>query len=360
MGPGRCRGKRLGSDIWIGRRLSLTHTLPDPPETARRGRTYHWGRYRMPIARPAIRAGGRLGRFRLKEWSFISVTTDDWFLAFALVHLGYLGNVFAYLVDRHDPSRAWEHEALTPFGAGLRIAPSSVGGRSRFDWGRAHVDVRWTGAWEVQLDLPLSRRGAAERLHGAFRVEPEEALALLHPLRPTRPAYTHKAAAMPVRGLVRFGGEEISLDGGLAALDWTRSVALRDTRWKWGSIAARLQDGRRVGLNLSAEVYDDETGSSRENALFVDGRVLPLAGVDFDLQLEPTRDPWRVYSRRDRSIDLVFRPAGFRAQRLDLRLIRSDFVQAFGTWEGTVAVDGVSPIRLESPFGVAEDHYARW
>ena len=342
----------------------MSASLPDPPPRARaRERDgYEWGRYRLPIAVPDLRSPGTLGRLRLKEWSFLSVTSERWFLAFAIVQLGYAGNVFCYLVDRRDPTRAWGYEAITPLGAGVRIAPSSIAGRSRFEWRGARIDVRWTGAWEVQLDLPLHRGSepTRQRLHGAFRVEAEEALALLHPLRNGRPAYTHKAAGMPVTGLLEFGGEEVSVDGALGALDWTRSVALRDTRWKWASFAARAADGRRVGINLSAEVYDDADGASRENAVFVDGRVIPLPAVDFALPIEVARDEWRVASRDGDTIDLVFAPTGARAQRLDLTLVRSDFVQAFGTWRGHVRVPEVGELVVANAFGVAEDHYARW
>lgn len=334
--------------------------LPDPPEEARHGRSYLYGRYRAPIARPFFHVPGALGRFRLKEWSFMSVTTERWFVGFALVQLGYAGNAFCYLVDREAARHPWEYEAITPLGAGLRIAPSSVAGRSRFDWRGARFDVRWTGAWEVQLDVPLSANGSTERLHGAFRMEAEDALALLHPLKPRRPAYTHKAAGMPVSGLLAFGDRELSLDGGLGTLDWTRSMALRDTRWKWASVASPLPDGRRIGLNLSAEVYDDPEGNSRENALWIDGRVLPLRGVDFRLPMEPTRQTWRIASRGDDSVDLRFHPSGARAQKLDLRLIQTDFIQAFGTWEGRVAPADAEPVTLDGAFGVAEEHYARW
>lgn len=338
----------------------MIERLPDPPDRAVDRGVFQWGRYRRPIPSPAFRPGGRLGNLRLKEWCFFSVTHERWFVAFAMVQLGYVANTFCYVVDRRAPSRAWEYDAITPLGAGLRIAPSSVSGSTRWEWRGARIEARWTGAWEVQLDLPLSCAGEKRRLHGAFRVEAEEALALLHPLRKNRPAYTHKAAGMPVSGMLAFGSEEIVLDGALGALDWTRSVALWDTRWKWASLATRAADGRRIGLNLSAEVYDDAEGASRENALFVDGVVHTLPGVDFALPVEVSRDRWRVESREPGVVDLSFTPAGARAQRLDLALVRSDFVQAFGTYEGRVHLPATGPIEIRDAFGVAEDHYARW
>lgn len=113
-------------------------------------------------------------------------------------------------------------------------------------------------------------------------------------------------------------------------------------------------------LNLSAQVYDDASGSSRENALFVNGRVHRRPGVDFELPPSPSSEPWHVRSRDGRTVDLCFPPAGARGQRLDLALVRSEFVQAFGTWEGHIGVGGVDPLHLRGAFGVAEDHRARW
>jgi hypothetical protein len=55
------------------------------------------------------------------------------------------------------------------------------------------------------------------------------------------------------------------------------------------------------------------------------------------------------------SVDLTFQPEGHRAQKVDLKLISSRYVQPFGTFSGSlqgIAVEGLP--------GVAEDHAALW
>lgn len=152
----------------------------------------------------------------------------------------------------------------------------------------------------------------------------EEALALLFPLGndSLRPAYVHKAAGSPVRGAFSFGNVSVELPGGhqppqaLGAVDWTRSLALRCTRWNWASSSFRAlvhttvkklgsvsepPAGARwasIGINLSKDVYDID-GESQENALWIDGKVYPLRGVQFNVPEDPVRGEWRIRSLDD-------------------------------------------------------------
>jgi hypothetical protein len=79
---------------------------------------------------------------------------------------------------------------------------------------------------------------------------------------------------MPVEGSFTWGDEELRFakDDSFATMDWTRAYATRETIWKWASFAglASPQGGAAapVGLNLSAEVYDD-----KENAFWLHGKV---------------------------------------------------------------------------------------
>jgi len=316
----------------------------------------HFGRYGAPIADPNLRARAPFGRFRLKEWHYTSLVTERFFFAFAVVQLGYVANAFCYLVDRADATKLHGFEALSPLGIGLSFAESSVAGTTRWQHRRQLLEIAWrNGAWQVTVDVQLQ----GERLHGAFAFAPAEALALLHPLAPGRPAYTHKEAACPATGSLTWRGESLAADG-LATIDWTRSLALRETSWKWASFAAMV-GGRRVGLNLSAEVYDDASGQSRENAVWLDGKVFVLGGVRFSVPPEPSAEPWTLRSMHDDAVDLRFQPLGARAQSLDLWLLRSRFVQPYGTFTGTVRPSPDLPaLNVDGAFGVVEDHQSRW
>ena len=320
------------------------------------------GVYSTAVVDPQLRAP----RFRLKEWHYASVVTADWFLAFAVVQVGYVANLFVYWLDRSDPARLWQCEELSPLGQALDFGPSSLSGETV--WQRKDQRVAITsscgqdgrGRWHVELDLQLQQPGhRARRLQAQLDMQGSEALALVHRLASGNTAYTHKECGQLCTGALSLGSANYAVQG-LASLDWTRSHAERVTRWKWASAALELPDGRRVGLNLSAQVYDDAAGHSRENALWLHDRRFPLQGVEFSVPQRPEAQQWRIQSLDGEEVSLEFQPLGARRQSLHLGLVVSKFIQPFGLFNGTIRPKGHSPLRVVDAFGVVEDHYAKW
>ncbi|MCA9532435.1 MAG: DUF2804 domain-containing protein [Myxococcales bacterium] len=336
--------------------MTQESALPLPPGQIRVGDAWQFGRYVKPFAHPDF-GNPLLTRFRLKEWHYSSFATDDWFFAVGLVQLGYVANAFAYLVDRRRPTLpARQFEALSPLGSALRFAPSSIEGTTCWERRNARVEFEWMAPeWRVKLDVPFGKTA----LRGELRLASADALALLHPLAPDRPAYTHKAAGMKATGVLDLGDQRLDFRDAFGTLDWTRSLANRETRWKWASFAGRNKAGDAVGLNLSAEVYDDAAGDSRENGFWLNGKVAPLGGVTFEVPKDPGVNDWRIVSRDQTGgrpeVDLSFEPFGARRQNLDLRLVRSDFIQPYGVFRGQVLGHDVQDV-----FGVVEDHLAVW
>ncbi len=327
------------------------------------------GVYRHAVANPQLPAPA----WRLKEWHYLSVATPSHFLALAVVQVGYVANLFAYVVDRADPGRPWQCEQLSPLGRALQFGPSSLAGETRWQSHGAQVRIQASqtadvhaqdggsaGHWAVELDLEV-RRGSErpQRLQASLQMQGAEALALVHKLPSGGAAYTHKECGQPCTGTMQLGSLIVPVIG-LASLDWTRSQAERVTRWKWASTALELADGRQLGLNLSAEVYDDAAGNSRENALWLQGRRFDLGGVRFELPGKPDREPWRIQSLSGAEVDLVFRPLGARRQNLRAGVVVSKFIQPYGLFSGHVQPQGHSAIRFSDAFGVVEDHYAKW
>ena len=78
-------------------------------------------------------------------------------------------------------------------------------------------------------------------------------------------AYTHKAAGWRVLGQVsRLAYDRSRSRVVLGAGDWTRAQSSRVTEWKWASLSHRfLRDGTPIGLNLSAQVYEDDQRDTR-------------------------------------------------------------------------------------------------
>lgn len=336
----------------------MTDPLAAPPTHAFLDGNYQYGRYHRPIADPNVIAPGIMGRFRLKEWHYSSFVTPDWFFAFAAVNLGYAAKVFAYVVDRQNPADRQEYTKLAPLAKGLRFAPSSISGTTEWKSGRSLLKATYHDGWNVQVDLPM-RSG---RIAGELKLKDGAALALLFPLPNGGPAYTHKAAGLPVQGKLTFGSRILDFSNSTGTLDWTRSVAMRETRWKWCSLAGVTRSGERIGLNLSAQVYDNPAGNSLENGLWINGQMYPLGGVHFEIPADPRRQTWIIRSQTDDSVELKFTPLGTREEQLNLGVIRSDFIQPYGQFNGSVCApgNGNRPVDVTGLFGVVEKHLSVW
>ena len=330
--------------------MNATRPLEEAPASFFLRDQWQLGVYRTPFELAEMSKRG-WKRFRLKEWHYLSFTTDDWFVAVGLVQLGYVANLFAYAVDRMHSARVREYGALSPLGAALSFAPSSVRGQTAWQSRSASVCIEANEGWDVTLDMPLG----PERLRGRAHIEARDSLAMLHRLGPSRVAYTHKAAGWPVSGALDLGGRSIRLDGALGASDWTRSQASRITEWKWASLSALLTDGTPIGLNLSAQVYDDERGHSVENAFWVDGEVRRLSGVTFEVPSRPQTQRWRIHSIHGDEVDLDFEPLGAREEHTNFGIVRTDFVQPYGKFAGRVRGH-----QIDGAFGVVETHLSVW
>lgn len=330
--------------------MTIAHPLPQAPSSVRIGDEWQIGLYRTPFATAEMSTRG-WKRYRLKEWHYVSFTTDEWYVAVGLVQLGYVANLFTYAVDRVEGKSAIEYGALSPLGRALRFAPSSVRGTSTWRSQSANVTIDARDGWDVELDVPLG----AERLRGRAHIGARDSLAMLHRLGPRRVAYTHKAAGWPASGYFELGTRPIRLDGGLAASDWTRSQASRVTEWKWASLSGFVHGGSALGLNLSAQVYDDDKGHSLENAFWIDGQLQRLGGVRFVVPSNPTTQRWGIRSLEGDEVDIEFEPLGAREERTNFGLVRTEFVQPYGNFTGRVR-----GYEITGCFGVVETHLAVW
>lgn len=319
-----------------------------------------FGRYVGAIERPELPLSGRWQRMRLKEWHYTSFSGDGALVALAIVQLGYVAKVFAYVIDTRDGWRIADTTRLFPLGGRVTMAPSSVSGRTVFSAGADRAEIEATGSpaaggYRVNVDLGLSD---GSRLRGELVIERGDGFSLLHRLDTGLPAYTHKDAGMKASADLTWGSRRI-VGEGLSASDWTRALSKRETRWNWATAGVVMPDGRRVGLNLSAHVYDDANGESEENIVFVDGRPHSLGGARFELPAEPVRQPWRVQSHRDGEFDLTFHPRGAHHENTNAGVLMSRFVQPYGEFEGWVTISG-ERLTVDGARGVVEDHLARW
>jgi len=213
------------------------------------------------------------------------------------------------------------------------------------------------------LTFDAAERKGVPAMRGEIRLDEDldrvEPLVQVSPVRARRPFYTHKAA-LPAGGWVEVGGERLELDPArdIALMDEQKTYYPYFSFWKWSTGAGFDAAGRMLAFNLCQNmIKDDEVAN--ENCLWVDGKLSLLAAARFDFDPADTQQEWRMRTT-DGRVRLAFDPAGERAEKINLGLIRSDFRQPFGLYKGTVIDDAGVSHPVEEMFGLAEHHLTRY
>lgn len=268
------------------------------------------------------RRDGRL----LKRWRYVGVFGPEAMLCVGLAHVGGVPQAWWAVWDRarrelHERTVLLRPRAVVRFGA----APDGDASSPRTTR-PTRVTVRDGGC---EIDLVLGERAAVETVcpHGGGWV------------------WTRKQAGIAARGRVRTAGRELELDA-RAVVDDTIGYHARRTAWRWSAGVGACDDGRAVGWNLVAGVNDPPLRSER--SLWVDGVAREVGPCTFADDLSSVRVA--------EGGELTFTAEATRERHDELLLVRSDYVQPFGTFAGVLP----GGARLTEGYGVMEDHRARW
>lgn len=315
-------------------------------------------------------------RHRIKEWDYYLVNDDEYAVALTLSDLGYVGLVSASIMDlvqgvSHTVS------VVTPLPLGrFGLPASSDSGVSSFQNGRASFRFE-ASRGRRSLKAHVARFDGKDDLsfEAVLEDEPRDSLVIATPWSEDQSAfyYNQKIVAMRARGSFKKGVlvHGFNPQNSFGLLDWGRGVWTRDNTWYWAAAQGwqgpRDESGRgsrRFGLNLGYG-FGDTTAAS-ENMAFVDGIAHKLHRVSFGIPEKPgaahakklgdrydLMQPWRITDDEGR-LDLAFRPLLDRSDWMDYKLVRTDQHQVFGTYDGTVVLDGHQPFAVTNLLGFAE------
>jgi hypothetical protein len=287
-----------------------------------------------------------------KRWIFLGVSNKDVIFGLAVVHLGYLANLFAYVFDRKQKKLMAERDIIVPSGFGVDFSGSSLQGSAAFKSGGVTAGIVINPNM-LKLDADLGAGFSVNLVYSRLK-EPLNAV--------TRNGlkgfnFTNKEAGLSVQGKLKAGGIEYSADplDASGGFDYTFGVLKRQTFWNWASGGGIDSSGRKLGFNFAAGV--NETGFT-ENAFWVDGKMIKVDTVDFKYDDLNMLSRWDIRSS-DGRVNLLFTPEGERAKNLNIGLIKSYYHQPFGTFSGTLS-NGAETYALKEVYGFTEEHEAVW
>ena len=301
-----------------------------------------WAHLRGPLAR-----GAWWRHFHHKRWFYVALATDEVFCAVAMVDIGWTSTAFGYVFDRQQAkvTATFSQDGLPGLGARLadRCATGAVQG---FQFAGQQIECRHAPdrhcyqlrvrSRSLEIDAEFGDAGPTLLAVGTV------AGGAVHA--------TQKSSARTLHGELRLGTSRHALDGGVASFDYSNGLLARDTAWRWAS--AHSPD---IGFNLQAGYF-----GAQENALWLDGQLIPLAAARFDFDPKQPLSPWRLRTE-DGLLDLTFQPAGLRREDKNLLVAASRYVQPIGTFSGWVkASANAAPRPVNQLVGVTEDHQSRW
>ena len=271
------------------------------------------------------------------------------FVAAAVVDLGYSATAFAFAYDARDARMLADVSSL---GLSAEVGPTAKEG-ARAAFRSRSLSIAFTrnpksSTYGLTVNSPSIAVGA--RLEAASAPSPITAVC---GLGPGRTSVTEKRALLSASGYVSAGGQERSLEGGFGAYDYTHGLLPRRTRWNWAMLLGTTSEGDPIALNLVQGFMGEA-----ECAAFTRAGVVGLPEGRFDFDPERPLEPWRVRTS-DGETDLEFAPGAMHAERKNLVLVRSRFVQPVGTFSGTIGL-GPRSVTIARALGVVEDQDVLW
>jgi hypothetical protein len=325
---------------------------PTPREPTADGRPA-FGTYTGRCADVDLRLGER-GVSRRRQ--YVSRKRWHWFSAFdgttvvggALVDAGFFATAFLWVFDREAGAMLVDEDVVVP---------------SPLLWVTTHPTVGTLARISVPgYRLTLVRTGRTLTVEGSFgdadldlalTTDDEAAITAVCPVpeREHGVNVTQKEVGLAATGRITVDRER-TLDG-TGLVDYTHGLLARETEWEWAIGSCTAADGTSVGFNLV-----DGFNDGLENVVWVDGVPRSVGAASFDAGDESDTgssdaDDWQVTTECG-TLDLALSVEGTREEDLDLGVVRSQYRQPLGRWEGIVDgfdVEGV---------GVAEEHLARW
>jgi hypothetical protein len=297
---------------------------------------------------------------RLKRWDYYGLSTKTHYFSFTVSDIGYLGMVFAYVIDFENKTMHEETLAI-PFASGVEIARNSTEGVTQYQ--NKNVKLRFSTANDQRkLSIAWKNFYQNKDLNAELELHQpsgHESMNLVIPIETQRFYFNRKINCLPTQGWVEYLGHryEMTPETALANLDWGRGVWAYDSFWVWASASGFTSDQHTIGLNMGYGFGD--TSAASENAFILNGKIQKIGKLTFRYDPENFMHPWTMVSE-DQRLNLTFTPFFDRHAKTDVKILISEVHQMFGKYSGTLVTDEGQTLEIKDLIGFAEEHHARW
>ncbi len=300
--------------------------------------------------------------FRIKEWDYYCILSENYGVAFTVADNGYLGFVSVTILDLIKKEETTK-TVMTPFPLGsFRMPETSRKGDVIFRKKGVFIKIRRkSGERTITVDIPSFHEG--RNLTGTLRlIQPEDmdSMVIATPFQENRRAfyYNQKVNCLRAEGSLEYGDRALLFDPStdFGVLDWGRGVWTYANTWYWGS-ASGIVGGELFGFNIGYGFGD--TSAATENMLFYKGKAHKLDEVTFNIPEPEFLLPW-TFTSSDGRFEMDFMPILDRFSDTNALIIRSCQHQVFGRFSGKAVLDDGSVLEIKNLLGFAEKVKNRW
>ena len=300
-------------------------------------------------------------KFRIKEWDYYLVLSDQFACAFTLSDDGYIGLQSVSLLDFTKP---WEHTEtiLNAFPMGKMKMPStSAKGNVVYRDKRLAMEfIKTDGQRRIRCDFKNFCDGKPFSCDITLEQPPMATMVIATPWKEKDTAfyYNQKINCMRASGRAVFDGKEYVFhpETDFGTLDWGRGVWTYDNRWYWGS-GNGVVNGKPFGFNIGYGFGD--TSAASENMLFYYGVCHKLDDITFHSDKRDYMKPW-TFTSTDGRFEMDFVPVLDRAAKIDVKLIVTDQHQVFGRMSGKAVLDDGTVLEIKDLMCFAEDVHNKY
>jgi hypothetical protein len=303
---------------------------------------------------PGVCAPDPIKALRLKKWQFFLIVHPRYTLGMVIIDLGFIASSFLYVFDR-ETGKLSQHKRMAP-SRSVRVADNLWNGRCRFRQKNYSIDIR------NQLDkghhhITLRVGGDAPHVDGEIRLLQNPGgtrpITVCMPVGAERFMYSTKAACT-ASGTLRIGGEQITFDPtrDTAFMDEHKAFYPHHTYWKWAALAFVGEHGRLVAANMTDNLVKDQE-SWNENAILTPNATHLLGPVHFNYDPADIMKPWTLHDD-DNRVQLTFTPLAVKYDNTNMLVVRTDYRQPMGLFNGALVDGNGNTIQVTDAFGVTE------
>ncbi len=280
-----------------------------------------------------------------KRWNFFCVQDltpeAQKIFSCAFVDLNYAASFIAHLYDRETKSFTFESYVLIPhiqLSTERSLFPLTT---ASFKKGRHSAAIT---PW--QNSIRFVQNTAQFKAHFDFSLNATSN----QTLAPNNLSFTNKTAGCTTHGALQIQNHtQLEFDSAVAGFDYSQGQYPRHTEWRWTFFHARTQTGQLIALNLCR---GNNLYGANENCLWIDGQKMPLDQVVFD----EADTHITIHSHQ---LNLRFEKLNQHAEKKNLVILRSQFVQWVGSYTGTIQFNDINLTLLPS-LGLCENQDIVW